>query len=198
MPRKSIWAQLCAVLLLAEARSTPEGTLKERLGRLIILAPTSVPKHSHEILNSRSEPLWKISIQENTPKGTEIEQLRNSVDNSVPREAPLEFRIVRQDRQNGLDLFEIQQNGELVLKQAPDRERLCNRRRECLLNLEVSFILKLWRSIFIYNFNKSVKIRLKVNLNKQKSDVNPGSRRISACTRPGASFTSDDIKKVRK
>jgi hypothetical protein len=124
--------------------------------------------------------------------------LRNSVDNSVPREAPLEFRIVRQDRQNGLDLFEIQQNGELVLKQAPDRERLCNRRRECLLNLEVSFILKLWRFIFIYNFNKSVLMRLKVNLNKQKSDVNPGSRRISRCTRPGASFTSDDIKKSAK
>ena len=42
MPRKSIWAQLCAVLLLAEARSTPEGTLKERLGRLIILARKNI------------------------------------------------------------------------------------------------------------------------------------------------------------
>ena len=70
----------------------------------------------------------------------------------MPREAPLEFRIVRQDRQNGLDLFEIKQNGELLLKQSPDRERLCNRRRECLLNLEVSFI---------YIFNKSIYIQLK-------------------------------------
>ena len=31
MLRKSIWAHLCAVLLVAEARNTPQGTLKERL-----------------------------------------------------------------------------------------------------------------------------------------------------------------------
>ena len=38
MLRKSIWAHMCAVLLLTEAGSTPEGTLKEGLELVIILA----------------------------------------------------------------------------------------------------------------------------------------------------------------
>ena len=86
-----------------------------------------------------SPAMVTLKMDENTPRGTEIARLRESLD-KVSANVELEFRIVRQDRQNGLELFEIEGNqGSLLVKQSPDRETMCpDPLSECLLKLQVS------------------------------------------------------------
>jgi len=79
-----------------------------------------------------------VNIPENTPVGSEVTRLRKAIDSQVPFDAELEFRIVKQDRQNGLELFDIVgKDGILELKQMPDRETLCPRKKSCILGLQV-------------------------------------------------------------
>ena len=81
-----------------------------------------------------------LKMSENTAKGGEIAQLRDSLDQSaIESNTELEFRIVRQDRQNGLELFDIDgTQGRLIVKQSPDREILCpDPLAACLLKLQV-------------------------------------------------------------
>ena len=83
-----------------------------------------------------------LKMNENTPTGTEIAQLRSSLDQSaIESNTELEFRIVRQDRQNGLELFDINgTQGRLIVKKSPDREILCpDPLAQCLLKLQVNF-----------------------------------------------------------
>ena len=82
-----------------------------------------------------------LKMNENTPRGKEIAQLRSSLDQSaIESNTELEFRIVRQDRQNGLELFDIDgTQGRLIVKQSPDREILCpDPLAQCLLKLQVN------------------------------------------------------------
>ena len=82
--------------------------------------------------------LINVNLNENTPIGSEITRLRSVIDSKVPYDTELEFRIVKQDRQNGLELFDIVgKDGILKLKQMPDRESLCLRKPICVLELQV-------------------------------------------------------------
>ena len=82
--------------------------------------------------------LINVNLNENTPIGSEITRLRSVIDSKVPYDTELEFRIVKQDRQNGLELFDIVgKDGILKLKQMPDRESLCPRKQNCVLELQV-------------------------------------------------------------
>ena len=86
-----------------------------------------------------------LRMDENTAKGTEIAQLRDSLDQSaIESNTELEFRIVRQDRQNGLELFDIDgTQGRLIVKQSPDREILCpDPLAMCTLKLQVKTPVK--------------------------------------------------------
>ena len=86
-----------------------------------------------------------LRMDENTAKGTEIAQLRDSLDQSaIESNTELEFRIVRQDRQNGLELFDIDgTQGRLIVKQSPDREILClDPLATCMLKLQVKTPVK--------------------------------------------------------
>ena len=86
--------------------------------------------------------LISVKIDENTKVGTTVAQLRNSLDSSTPLNVELEFRIVSQDRQNGLEIFEVAgKQGELKVKQIPDREILCPNSRSstvCQINMQVT------------------------------------------------------------
>ena len=65
-------------------------------------------------------------------------RVRNVIDSKIPYDADLEFQIMKQDRQNGLELFDVVgKDGILRLKQVPDREILCPRKLTCTLNLQV-------------------------------------------------------------
>jgi hypothetical protein len=82
--------------------------------------------------------LINVNLNENTPIGSEITRLRSVIDSKVPYDTELEFRIVKQDRQNGLELFDIVgKDGILKLKQMPDRESLCLRKPNCVLELQI-------------------------------------------------------------
>ena len=48
-----------------------------------------------------------VNLNENLSVGSEVTRLRKVIDANVPFDADLEFRIVKQDRQNGLELFDI-------------------------------------------------------------------------------------------
>lgn len=90
-----------------------------------------------------------LRMDENTAKGTEIAQLRDSLDQSaIESNTELEFRIVRQDRQNGLELFDIDgTQGRLIVKQSPDREILCpDPLARCMLKLQVKTPVKTYLS----------------------------------------------------
>lgn len=90
-----------------------------------------------------------LRMDENTAKGTEIAQLRDSLDQSaIESNTELEFRIVRQDRQNGLELFDIDgTQGRLIVKQSPDREILCpDPLATCMLKLQVKTPVKTYLS----------------------------------------------------
>jgi hypothetical protein len=81
-----------------------------------------------------------VNLNENLSVGSEVTRLRKVIDANVPFDADLEFRIVKQDRQNGLELFDIiGGDGVLKLKQVPDRETLCHRKMSCILRLQVIF-----------------------------------------------------------
>lgn len=85
-----------------------------------------------------------VNLNENSPIGSDVTQLRKVIDSQVPFDVDLEFRIVKQDRQNGLELFDIVgSDGVLKLKQTPDREILCPRKKSCVLGLQVWFEFKL-------------------------------------------------------
>ena len=86
-----------------------------------------------------------LKMDENTAKGKEIARLRESLDKSaIDSNTKLEFRIVRQDRQNGLELFEVDgSEGRLLVKQSPDREILCpDPSAKCMLQLQVKYSSK--------------------------------------------------------
>ena len=82
--------------------------------------------------------LVQLKLPENSPVGSIVSELRGSIDSSTPINAELEFRIVKSDRQNGLEIFEIEGNqGKLIVKQSPDREILCPGEEKCLLEVQV-------------------------------------------------------------
>ena len=82
--------------------------------------------------------LVQLKLPENSPVGSIVSELRGSIDSSTPINAELEFRIVKSDRQNGLEIFEIEGNqGKLIVKQSPDREILCPGEQKCLLEVQV-------------------------------------------------------------
>ena len=71
-------------------------------------------------------------------------RVRNVIDSKIPYDADLEFQIMKQDRQNGLELFDVVgKDGILRLKQVPDREILCPRKLTCTLNLQVLELIML-------------------------------------------------------
>ena len=49
--------------------------------------------------------LVQLKLPENSPVGSIVSELRGSIDSSTPINAELEFRIVKSDRQNGLEIF---------------------------------------------------------------------------------------------
>ena len=95
------------------------------------------------LLASVQAAMVSLKMDENTAKGTEIARLRESLDKSaIDSNTELEFRIVRQDRQNGLELFELEgSEGRLLVKQSPDREILCpDPSTKCMLQLQVNIL----------------------------------------------------------
>lgn len=100
--------------------------------------------------------LVQLKLPENSPVGSIVSELRGSIDSSTPINAELEFRIVKSDRQNGLEIFEIEGNqGKLIVKQSPDREILCPGEEKCLLEVQVIQIISQLRTLTIrYGFSK--------------------------------------------
>ena len=89
-----------------------------------------------------AQGLINVKIDENTKVGSTVAELRNWLDSSTPLNVDLQFRIVSQDRQNGLEIFEIEgSQGQLKVKQSPDREILCPNARitdgNCKLEIQV-------------------------------------------------------------
>ena len=90
------------------------------------------------LISIHAQGIVKVKMRENSPRGTEVTRLRKAIDATTPSSAQLDFRIMKQDRQNGLEIFEVEgPDGILQVKQSPDREVLCPGREECLIQLQV-------------------------------------------------------------